>query len=328
MTKLLQFRPNKDTSALIAYLTVALFWGSTYLVIRIGVQHMPPAAMAAMRFLIAGFLMLLIVRLTGRPLPSRAVDWRTNIVVGVLLLGVANGLVVWAEQFIESGIASIIVVTATLWMVLFSAILPGKKLRPTPSQLIGLLIGFAGTFVLVGANLDELRTTDWRGPAALTVAAASWGLGTVYSQRRPTSSGPFVNSALQMIFGGTALAVVATVRGEWGGLEPTWQGAAVIAYLVIFGSIVSFTAYVHLLRLWPANVAGTYTYLNVVVAVFLGWLILDEPLTARTLIAAVTVLAAVAWVRAGGRRHERARTDDSSIESRSTEPPLIRSRVA
>ena len=127
MTKLLQFRPNKDTSALIAYLTVALFWGSTYLVIRIGVHHMPPAAMAAMRFLIAGFLMLLIVRLTGRPLPSRAVDWRTNIVVGVLLLGVANGLVVWAEQFIESGIASIIVVTATLWMVLFSAVLPWRK---------------------------------------------------------------------------------------------------------------------------------------------------------------------------------------------------------
>ena len=328
MTKLLRFRPGRDASALLAYLTVSLFWGSTYLVIRIGVQHMQPATMAALRFLIAGLLMLGIARMTGRPMPSRLVDWRTNLIVGVLLLGVCNGLVVWAEQYTESGIASIIVVTATLWMVLFSAVLPGTKVKPSPSQLIGLLVGFAGTFILVGTDLAELRSADWRGPIALTMAAAGWGLGTVYSQRHPMCSGPFVNSGLQMIFGGIALTIAATVRGEWSDFSLTWQGAAVIGDRVICVSVSAVTAYVHLLRLWPANVAGTYTYLNVVVAVFLGWLILGEPMTSRTLIAAATVLAAVAWVRAGGRRHKRARTDDSSFESRSTEPPAIRSRVA
>ena len=321
------FRPSRDTSALFAYLTVSLFWGSTYLAIRVGVEYLPPAAMAAMRFLIAGCLMLLIARVTGRSLPSRLVDWRTNLIVGVLLLGVANGLVVWAEQFIDSGIASIMVVTATLWMVLFSAILPGTKVRPSLSQFCGLLVGFVGTAVLVGADLDTLRAADLRGPIALTLAAASWGLGTVYSQRHPMCSGPFVNSGLQMMFGGLGLTLAATVRGEWRGLELSWQGAAVVAYLAIFGSIVAFTAYVHLLRLWPANVAGTYTYLNVVVAVFLGWLILDEPMTARTLLAAATVLASVAWVRAGGRRHERARTDDSGVEPGPTGPSVVESRV-
>jgi len=293
-----QPRLSLEASTLLAYATVSLLWGSTYLAIRIGVQHMPPATLAASRFLMAGLLLLAYARLTSRPLPTRFVDWRANIIVGLLMLAGGNGLVVWAEQFIESGLASIFIITAPLWMVLFAATLPGPSYRPTAVQLVGLLVGFVAAASLVGVDLEELRSADWRGPIALVAAAASWALGTVYWQRQPISSGPVVNAALQMLAGGTALAFAALVRGEWQQLEPSWQGFGAVVYLAIFGSIVAFTAYVYLLDHWPAPIIGTSSYLNVVVAVFLGWLILDETVTGRMIVTTGVIFAAVAMVRA------------------------------
>ncbi len=292
-----QPRLSLEASILFAYATVSLLWGSTYLAIRIGVQYMPPALFAASRFLLAGLMLLVYARLTSQPLPNRAVDWRTNIIVGLLLLTVGNGLVVWGEQFVESGLAAIFIVTSPLWMVLFSATLPGLRYRPTAIQLVGLVVGFVAAASLIGIDLEELRNADWRGPLAILGAAASWSLGSVYSQRHPISSGPVVNSALQMLAGGIALAVIGLVRGEWQRLEPTWQGVAAVLYLTVFGSVVAFTAYVYLLDHWPAPIVSSSTYLNVVVAVFLGWLILDETVTIRMLIATGVIFAAVAMVR-------------------------------
>jgi len=293
-----QPRLSLEASILFAYATVSLLWGSTYLAIRIGVQYMPPALFAASRFLLAGLMLLVYARLTSQPLPNRAVDWRTNIIVGLLLLTVGNGLVVWGEQFVESGLAAIFIVTSPLWMVLFSATLPGLRYRPTAIQLVGLVVGFVAAASLIGIDLEELRSTDWRGPVAILAAAASWSLGSVYSQRNPISSGPVVNSALQMLAGGTALALVGLVRGEWQRFEPSWQGIGAILYLTVFGSVVAFTAYVYLLDHWPAPIVSSSTYLNVVVAVFLGWLILDETVTVRMLVATGVIFAAVAMVRA------------------------------
>ena len=200
-----QPRLSLEASTLLAYATVSLLWGSTYLAIRVGVQHMPPALFAASRFLLAGLILLAYARLTSRPLPSRAVDWRTNIIVGLLLLTVGNGLVVWGEQFVESGLAAIFIVTSPLWMVLFAATLPGLRYRPTAMQLVGLVVGFLAAASLIGIDLEELHSADWRGPLAILAAAASWSLGSVYSQRNPISSGPVGNSALQILAGGIAL---------------------------------------------------------------------------------------------------------------------------
>lgn len=291
-------RMTLEASTLLAYAAISVFWGSTYLAIRVGVRYMPPAIFAASRFLLAGLLLLIYARLTGRPLPTRAVDWRTNIVVGLLLLTVGNGLVVWGEQFVESGLASIFIVTSPLWMVLFAATLPGLRYRPTAVQLAGLLIGFVAAASLVDIDFNELARTDWRGPLALVGAAASWALGSVYSQRHPISSGPVVNSALQMLAGGITLALIGGLRGEWHQARPSWEALGAIVYLAIFGSIVSFTAFVYLLDHWPAPIIGTSTYLNVVVAVFLGWLILDETVTLRMVVATGVIFAAVAMVRA------------------------------
>lgn len=287
---------------LLAYAALCLVWGSTYLAIRIGVQHLPPALLGAFRFLAAGSILLAIAFALGQRLPRRPVDWRTNAIVGVLLLGVANGLVIWAEQFVHSGVAAIFVVTVSLWMALFDAVIPGSPARPTVIQAIGLLAGFLGTFLLVGDDLDALRHADWRGPLALTIASAVWALGSVFSQRRPTESGPYVNSALQMLAGGLALTLAATVRGEWAALELSFAGLGAVAYLIVFGSLIGFTAYVYVLRHWPATIAGTYVYVNTVVAVALGWMILSEPITDRTIFAMTLVMAAVMLVRRAGRK--------------------------
>jgi len=295
-----------DGLTLGAYATVCVVWGSTYLAIRIGVQHLPPALMGSFRFLAAGTLLLGAALLTGQRLPRRAVDWQTNAVVGIMLLGIANGLVIWSEQFVHSSVAAIFVVTVSLWLALFDAVIPGSAAKPTALQVTALIAGFAGTLILVGDDLQTLRGADWRGPLALTSASAVWALGSVYSQRRPTiGSSSYANSALQMLAGGLTLIVAGTLRGEWAMLEFSWPGAGAVAYLTLFGSMVGFTAYTYVLRRWPATVVGSYVYVNTVVAVFLGWLVLGEPVTDRTIFAMIVVMTAVMIVRRTHRKRAR-----------------------
>jgi drug/metabolite transporter (DMT)-like permease len=286
---------------LAAYLVLCVVWGSTYLAIRIGVAEFPPALFAGIRFVIAGALLLTAALLLGRRLPARRRDWITNGVVGFLLLFCGNGLVVWAEQFTASGVAAIIVVTVTLWLALFDAVIPGSPSRPTWRQVAGLLAGFGGTLLLVETDLGELRRTDWRGPLALTTAAAAWAAGSVFSSRRPSEAGPEVNSALQMLAGGIALSLLGLLLGDAGRLHWSPGGVGALAYLIVFGSLVGYSSYVYVLRHMAPTVAGTYSYVNTVVAVLLGWAILGEPITGRTMAAMVIVLGSVAWVRHAAR---------------------------
>jgi drug/metabolite transporter (DMT)-like permease len=290
-----------------AFAVLCVVWGSTYLAIRIGVAEMPPALFAGVRFLIAGSVLLAIATALGRSLPRRPADWVTNVVVGLLLLFCGNGLVVWAEQFTPSGVAAIFVVTVTLWLALFDAVIPGSTARPTWRQVLGLLIGFAGTLLLVGDDLGSLAHADWRGPVALTCASAAWALGSVLSTRRPSEAPPEVNSALQMLTGGVALTVVGTALGQWTGMSFSVRGFGALAYLVVFGSLVGYSSYMYVLRHMAPAVVGTYSYVNTVVAVFLGWLVLDEVIDGRTVLAMAIVLSSVAWVRHASRRPARQR---------------------
>jgi drug/metabolite transporter (DMT)-like permease len=282
---------------LAAYLVLCVVWGSTYLAIRVGVREFPPALFAGTRFLIAATVLLAAVLALRLGLPRRTADWRTNAIVGTLLLLGGNGLVVWAEQFTPSGITAIFVVTVTLWIAVFDAILPGRRSRPTVAQAGGLLLGFAGTLLLVGDDLSALRQADWRGPLGLTAASISWALGSVYAARHRTEGSPYANSALQMLAGGIALTLVGTLRGEWGLVRLTPQGVGALAYLIVFGSLVGYSSYVYVLRHMAPTVAGTYSYVNTVVAVLLGWLLLQEPIAFRTVLAMGLVLGAVVWVR-------------------------------
>ena len=287
--------------ALVAYLIVCVFWGSTYLAIRIGVGVLPPFLFAGLRFLVAGALLAGVALAFGDHLPRRPADWGTLAIVGVLLLGGGNAFVVWAEQYTASGVASLFVVTVALWMAFFDAVIPGSTGELNWRVMLGLVTGFVGTALLIGASPRELLHADLRGPVALTCASASWSLGSVYAKRHPTESSPYIGAAVQMIVGGAVVALAGSLLGEWRAWHLSARGAAAIAYLVVFGSILGYSAYVYALRHASPTVVGTYAYVNPVIAVFLGWLLLREPITGRTLVATSLILGAVVWIQFSAR---------------------------
>jgi len=283
--------------ALVAYLVVCVFWGSTYLAIRVGVEVLPPFLFAGLRFVVAGALLLTIMLALGDRLPTRAADWRTQAIVGVLLLAGGNAFVVWAEQYTPSGVASIFVVTVALWMAFFDAVIPGGSGDLNWRVIAGLLLGFLGTALLVGASPAEIMHADLRGPIALTGASASWSLGSVYGKRHRTETSPYMGAALQMVAGGAAVALLGTALGEWSRWHLTPRGVGAVAYLVVFGSILGYSAYTYALRHASPTIVGTYAYVNPVIAVLLGWLILREPVTARTFLAMGLIVGAVVWIQ-------------------------------
>ena len=283
--------------ALIAYLLVCVFWGSTYLAIRVGVGELPPFLFAGLRFLTAGVILFGGALAFGDRAPRRAVDWRTLAIVGLFLLAGGNAFVVWAEQYTPSGVASIFVVTVALWMAFFDAIVPGGSGDLNWRVVTGLVLGFLGSTLLIGASPREILHADLRGPIALTSASAFWSIGSVYAKRHPTETSPYMGAAVQMIAGGIAVTLFGTLLGEWRTWHLSPRGAGAIAYLVVFGSIVGYSAYAYALRHASATAVGTYAYVNPVIAVLLGGLLLKEPITPRTVVAMGLILGAVVWIQ-------------------------------
>jgi len=291
--------------ALAAYLIVCVGWGSTYLAIRIGVAVMPPFLFAGTRFVTAGALLLAGAVALGDRLPRRAADWRTLAVVGTLLLAGGNSMVVWAEQYTPSGVASVFVVTVALWMAFFDAVIPGGHSVLSGRVLVGLAIGLAGTGLLVGVSPTELRHADLRGPLALTAASASWSLGSVYGKRHPTDTSSYVGPAIEMLAGGAVAVALGSVTGEWRAWHLSPRGLASVSYLIVFGSIVGYSAYAYALRHGSPTVVGTYAYVNPVIAVLLGRWVLGEAITPKIVAAMGLVVGAVVWIHAAARRTER-----------------------
>jgi len=313
--------------ALIAYLVVCIFWGSTYLAIKIGVTELPPFLFGGLRFLVAGLILLALAAALGDPLPRKS-DWRTLAIVGLLLLAGGNAFVVWSEQYVSSGIASIFVVTVAIWTALFDAIIPGGSSELNWKIIAGLLLGFLGTVLLVGTTPAEILAADKRGPIALTFASASWSLGTVYAKRHPTKASPYMGAAFQMIVGGGTVALVGTLLGEWASWHLNPRGIGAIAYLVVFGSILGYSAYSYALRHASATIVGTYAYVNPVIAVLLGWLLLHEPVGSRTFIAMALILGAVIWIQFSYKKRRidgsADRRIDNTLPIRPSDHPPIR----
>jgi drug/metabolite transporter (DMT)-like permease len=286
---------------LFAYIVLCIVWGSTFLAIRIGVRSFPPALLAGTRFLSAGVVLTGLTLMLGRRLPQRAADWKTAAVVGTLLLAGGNGLVVGGARFVESGTTAIFVAGGALWMAVLDAVIPGSEARVTWVQLLGLLVGYSGTLLLVGASMEGLRRADWRAPAMFLSANVCWGLGAVYSKRHPVETSPDMNAAVQMVIGGGVLLLAGMALGEWRGFAPTVAGWAAIGYLMVFGSIIGYSCFVYVLRHTSPTVTATYYYVNTVIAVLLGGAILHEEITPRTIIAVLAVLGSVILVHRSSR---------------------------
>jgi drug/metabolite transporter (DMT)-like permease len=283
--------------ALLAYFLTCTVWGSTYLAIRVGVEHLPPFLFAGVRFLIAGAVLGAFVVVRDLPRPATGRSLAITAATGVLFFMLGNGLVVWAEQFVPSGIASVFVVTVTIWSALLDALIPGGASRLTWRVAAGLAIGFVGSLLLVGATPAELVSADLRGPLALTAASMSWALGTVIMKRQPSMASPFTNAAIQMLSGGVALTALGLSLGEAPRFVPTMTGVAALAYLITFGSIIGFGAHAYALQHMSPSALGTYAYVNPVVAVLLGWLILAEPISGRMIGAMALMLGAAVMVQ-------------------------------
>ncbi|MEU9373913.1 EamA family transporter [Streptomyces sp. NPDC048255] len=285
-----------------ALVLVYVVWGSTYLGIRIVVQTMPPFLSAGVRFITAGLLLAGVVawRFGPAALKATPAQLRSTVVVGLLLILGGNGLVVLAETSVPSGLAALLVAAVPMWVVVLRA---GTGDRPPLRTLGGVLVGLAGLAVLTLPGLSG-AVRLW-GVLLVVAASVLWSLGSFSASKLTLPGNPFTGSAYQMLAGGVGGVLVGLLRGEHRGLDPAAFSTAswlALGYLVLFGSLVAFTAYVWLLQAAPLSLVSTYAYVNPVVAVALGWLILDEALTWPIVLGGAIVVAAVGVIVSTERR--------------------------
>jgi drug/metabolite transporter (DMT)-like permease len=299
-----------------AMLSIYIVWGSTYLAIRFVVQTGMPFLMAGFRFLLAGMILFVFRRLRGDPSPTRN-QWRSAVIIGVFMLTFGNGGVSWAEQRVASGVASLLVGSAPLWMFLLDALShrlwpkrniagvagTGGSHRPGWLSILGVLVGFCGIVLLVGpSELTGLKgEIDFVGASVLTLGSFTWALGSLYSRSASLPVSPLLGTGMEMLGGGAGLMILGTLSGEWSRLNfvaisaQSWLG---FGYLVIFGSLVGFASYTWLLRVAPTTLVSTYAYVNPIVAILVGNLLAQEPLTPRIVIATLVILSSVALITA------------------------------
>jgi drug/metabolite transporter (DMT)-like permease len=307
-----------------ALLTVYVIWGSTYLGIRLAIASIPPFFMAGTRYLAAGGVMFLFAWVRGAKLPS-LLEWRDALIVGGCLLLVGNGGVTFAEQYVPSGTAALLVATVPVFLTIFAWI---TRLGPRPSGMVcvALLLGLVGVSILarpnVQSNLSRTDQFNWyAGTVVLLVAAAVWAGGSLYSRRAARPSSAIVGVGIQMICGGALLLVLSISTGEatrfdWS--RVTAQSAFSWVYLVAFGAIIAFTAYIWLVRICSPAFVGTYAFVNPVVAVLLGWAIAGEKLDSRTVSGAAVIVVAVVIIVLFSTRPKRTAAVTSSGEAMAT----------
>lgn len=292
-------RPASVLAIALALAAVYLVWGSTYLAIRFALEGgYPPLLMAGMRFIVAGGLMYAALRLRGVPAPTRN-QWKTLLAMGVLLLGLGNGMVCIAEQSVSSGLAAVAVASAPIWIALFSAM---RGDRPSRVEWTGLAVGFAGVLWL---NAGSSLTATPVGLVALLIAPLAWAFGSVWSRGRDLPS-PFMAAAAQMLAGGVIILAVGLLIGERFHQLPTLKGTLSVAYLASFGSIIGFTAYVWLLHNVRPTLAGSYAYVNPAIAVLLGAWLAHERFHVNDLGAMAVILVAVVAITLGRARAKKA----------------------
>lgn len=306
----------------VALLAVYIFWGGTYLAMRLAVETIPPLLMAGTRFLTAGTLMFLLAMRQGTPWPKKE-HWGHATVAGTLLLAFGNGGVVLAEQTVPSGLAALLVATGPIWMVLLNWLWL-KDSRPHWIAWAGIGLGLAGIALLAGGG-DTLLGAGAISPfwaIILTITSFSWSLGSLYTRQAPRPDSAIQATAMQMLTGGALLIAMGTLTGEWMRLDLyaiTAKSLCSFLYLLVFGSLVGFSAYVWLMQNASPILVATHSYVNPIVAVFLGALIAGEDLTGRVLISALVIVVSVILLTASLRRPVRQVTKAACPESRVSE---------
>lgn len=282
----------------VAFALIYVIWGSTYLAIRFAIETVPPLLMAGGRYLVAGAILYAWSRLRREPPPRRehlpAVLW-----VGAALLLLGNGGVVVAEQWVASGATALLIATEPFFVILLNWLRRGGE-APSRGVVLGLALGFAGVYFLVSPFREGVGV-ELRGAALVIFAGASWAAGSVYARRARLPEGTLTSTACQMLAGGALLTAAASAAGEWQRFDPgavSTRSALAVGYLVVFGSLVAFSAYAWLVRVAHPATVSTYAFVNPMVAVFLGWLLAGEEVTGVTFGAGALILAGVGLITA------------------------------
>jgi drug/metabolite transporter (DMT)-like permease len=292
---------------ILAFAAVYLVWGSTYLGIRYAIETLPPFLMTGTRFSIAGAILLTWALIRGETIRSSLSQWPKALAIGALLLLCGNGGVTWAEKYIASGFAALLVATEPLWVVVLNWGLSHK--RPNWKVLLGVFIGMVGVALLVGDRLKGGISVDSMsliGAVVVLFAGFAWAAGSVFASRHPIKTSTWMASGMQMLSGGILLLLLGLVTGDPQRLDlarASWLSIGAFFYLLVFGSLVGFTAYSWLLRNVSPARAATYAYVNPVVAVLLGWFLANEPITLRMIIGAAVIIGSVALITTFSKEH-------------------------
>jgi len=295
----------------VAMLAIYLVWGSTYLAIRFAVETIPPFIMAGTRYLLPGLLLMVWRRLAGDPAPTRR-QWLSGAIVGLFLLLGGNGLVSWAEQRVESGIAALIIGTVPIWMVIFDAVL--TRIRPRWQVIVGLLTGFGGIIFLIGPEslFGQHPRYDLLGIGVLVLAAFLWAIGSIYSRDADLPRSPLLGTSIEMLAGSVGLYIASLLTGEWKTFNigaVSQQSVLGLLYLIVLGTLVGFVAYTWLLRNAPISLVSTYAYVNPLVAILLGNWLVQEPLNWEVALAVAIIIGSVVLINSFRRKPVSAPAD-------------------
>jgi drug/metabolite transporter (DMT)-like permease len=319
-----QPRPSRVLIVL-SFAAVYLVWGSTYLGIRYAIETLPPFLMAGTRFSLAGAILFSWALINRESIRSSFSQWPKALAIGGLLLLGGNGGVTWAEKYIPSGFAALLVATEPFMVVVLNWGLSHK--RPNSKVLLGVFIGLVGVALLVSDGLRGGIGTSPRNLLSVAVvlfASFAWAAGSVFANRRPIKTSTSMAAGMQMLGGGSLLLLLALAAGDFPRLNlaaASWVSIGAFFYLLVFGSLVGFTAYSWLLRNVSTARAATYAYVNPVVAVLLGWFLASEPLNVRMLIAAAIIIASVALITTYGQDHTTTAAPNSVHDSECPTPP-------
>lgn len=298
-------RPNR-VGVILAFASIYFVWGSTYLAIRYAVATIPPLYTAGFRHLIAGIILLAwCIRRRLRP---TAAQLRSALIIGTLFFLIGHGSLHWAERVVPSGLAALLIAVEPIYVFLLSD-LAERRLRFNATLVVGVLLGLAGVALLFGKGVLSSAPGMATAAVAILFGALSWSAGIVYSRRSHLSGSPLLLSALSLLAGSFLLLTTGTIAGEWRGFtfaSVTPRSWAALAYLILFGSVITFTAYNWLLEHFSPTFVATHTYINPIVAVLLGWLLAGEALTRSVALAATLVIVAVFLVERGMAQLDRA----------------------
>lgn len=289
---------KSELKAYLAWVSICIVWGTTYIAIKIGIESVPPMIFAGLRWIIAGPILLLILLLLKIKLPHKS-EIKHLILIGIMLIGFSNGFLVIAEQWIPSGLASLLITTMPFWVVGIESILPnGPKFNK--NIFAGLIIGFIGVSIIFIGDFENLvKPGYFWGIFFILLTIIVWATGSIYAKYKKFNSSPFMRAAIQMISAGILQLVIALFLGEFNNFSMDSNGFWAIIYLVIFGSFLGYAAYIYAISILPVTFVSTYSYINPIIALFLGWFYLDEKIDITIILGTMIIFSGVALVQFG-----------------------------